>query len=295
MVERIHDYKPNKLKNLIISAIKNGSNNPKAIYHAINYCNPIGSLHSELSYLKEHGYILSKKIRGMSLYSLTESGEIEFINYGIPDVQPIKEYCTDVNNKTMHSRFISGEITHKEYDDYMARKRGFKCSSEVELKRRHEKNGTLPLKENKECGQYLGVYIAERILFNIFGGLKRMPYTNHGYDFICNKGYKIEVKSGCLRFNRQHINIYQQWNFHINKNNVADYFLLLAFDNREDLNPLHVWMIHKEDKINNKFMKEYIGFSVSNSKIGLLKMKDYNLENKLEKIVECCNSLRGES
>lgn len=29
----------------------------------------------------------------------------------------------------------------------------------------------------------------------------------------------------------------------INRNTIADFFICVAFDNREDLNPLHIWMI----------------------------------------------------
>jgi hypothetical protein len=59
------------------------------------------------------------------------------------------------------------------------------------------KYGAKPLNENRDCSQYLGIHIAERVLSNIFENVKRLPLHNHGYDFICNKGYKIDVKSAC--------------------------------------------------------------------------------------------------
>ena len=63
-----------------------------------------------------------------------------------------------------------------------------------------------------------------------------MPYGNKGFDFICCHNKNIDVKSSCLRKSGG-------WIFHIDHNIVADYFLCIAFDNRDDLTPLHVWLI----------------------------------------------------
>ena len=99
----------------------------------------------------------------------------------------------------------------------------------------HRKQGQQPFDENKKCASYLGVYIAEWALSQAFKNVKRMPVNNPGFDLICNKG-KIDVKSACLRKD-------SRWQFHIDHNTIADYFLCLAFDNREDLNPMYAWLI----------------------------------------------------
>ena len=102
------------------------------------------------------------------------------------------------------------------------------------------------MENNKSCSQYLGIHIAERILSHIFHNVEQMPYNNPGYDLICGNGYKIDVKSVC------HVkDIPNKWNFPIRRNKIPDYFLCLAFDNREDLNPKHIWLIPGHI-INNK-------------------------------------------
>ena len=133
-----------------------------------------------------------------------------------------------------------------------------------------------PIGENKDCALYLGVYVAERVLSHVFKNVQRMPYGNPGFDFICGQGYKIDVKSACLHKNGR-------WAFTINHNTTAEYFLCLAFDNREDLNPLYVWLIPGE-KLNH-----LAGASIRPSTIH--KWDDYKLD--ISKVVSCCNTLKG--
>lgn len=63
-----------------------------------------------------------------------------------------------------------------------------------------------------------------------------MPPGNHGYDFICGKGFKVDAKSACY-------NLDGFWTFGIKYNKISDYFACLAFDNRSALKPLHFWLI----------------------------------------------------
>ena len=105
-------------------------------------------------------------------------------------------------------------------------------------------NGGQPMSENKECSLYLGVHVAEQVLSKVFKNVKQMPNGNKGYDFICNKNMKIDVKSSTI-LKRDYKS--DSWLFQIKRNKIADYFLCLAFDNREDLNPLHIWLIPSEN------------------------------------------------
>ena len=105
---------------------------------------------------------------------------------------------------------------------------------------RHYGDGVLPMSKNRACSSFLGVHVAERVLSHIFKRVTRMPLNNHGYDFICANGYKIDVKSGCGHTLSSGAT---QWMFHIERNTTADYFLCIAFDNREFLNPIHIWLI----------------------------------------------------
>jgi hypothetical protein len=109
-----------------------------------------------------------------------------------------------------------------------------------------------------------------------------MPYGNKGYDYDCPKGFKIDVKSRCRH---SVISYNDHWLFPIKKNKVADYFLCIAFDNRENLNPEHLWLI-PGCMVNDKF-----GICITDSPEKLVKWSKY--ERPLDNVLECCNKLRG--
>ena len=94
--------------------------------------------------------------------------------------------------------------------------------------------------QNPSCAQFLGVHVAENILSKVFKDVVRMPNCNIGYDFVCNNGFRVDLKSSCTQ---QRDGGSDHWQFSINHNVVADYFLCIAFDNRADLTPLHCWLI----------------------------------------------------
>jgi hypothetical protein len=146
------------------------------------------------------------------------------------------------------------------------------------------RRGAKPATENKSCPAYLGCVIAETVLSHEFPGFKRMPYGNKGYDYDCTKGFKIDVKSGCRNC---HENLTDRWIFTIRKNQIADYFLCIAFDNRKLLNPEHIWLIP------GNLVNSTIGFSVSDLPKSLAKWSQY--ERPLENVLKCCNKLRGEA
>ena len=143
--------------------------------------------------------------------------------------------------------------------------------------RHSRKQGCRSMCENKECSLFLGVYVAEGVLEHVFNGVQAMPHGNKGFDFICNHNKMIDVKSSCLIDERR-------WIFNINRNTTADYFLCIAFDNREDLNPMHIWLI-PGDVVNH--LK---GLSIHQSTIH--KWDEYKLD--LDKVVSCCNEMKGE-
>ena len=137
------------------------------------------------------------------------------------------------------------------------------------------KRGERPFNENKECPSFLGVHIAERVLIHVFKNVKRMPMNNPGYDVICNRDKLIDIKSACMRKNGN-------WEFAINHNTIADFFLCLAFDNREDLTPLHAWLL-PGSKVN-------LRTSISIRPSTLQKWDAYALD--ISKISECCDMMR---
>ena len=144
------------------------------------------------------------------------------------------------------------------------------------------RNGCSTMKENKMCSSFLGVYIAEKVLSDAFENVEHMPYGNPGYDFICGCGYLVDGKSSCTRTRKGG---YHFWHFHIKKNTTADYFILLAFDNRESLSPLYLWMIPGHIVNNND--------TVSISESTLHKWDSYKLD--IDKVVSCCNEMKEAS
>ena len=140
------------------------------------------------------------------------------------------------------------------------------------------KIGHLPMSENKECSLYLGVHFNERVLRHIYNDVEVMPFGNIGYDFVCNHGKKIDAKSSCIRKGRN------RWMFTIRKNTITDYFLCVAYDNIDDLNPMHVWLIP------GHVVNHLVGLSISKS--ALHKWAEY--EQDLSKLIICCDKIKSE-
>lgn len=147
--------------------------------------------------------------------------------------------------------------------------------------KRRRAAGEKSMSENRECTQFLGVHVAENVLSKVFEDVIKQPLGNPGFDFICNKGKKIDVKSGCLIYGKSRD---ERWQFRINKNKIADYFLCLAFDNRKDLNPLHIWLIPASD------VNHQVGISVTTATFS--KWDEYTLN--INKVLNCCNIMKGD-
>ena len=137
------------------------------------------------------------------------------------------------------------------------------------------RHGTKPMNENKECTAYLGVHINERMLRHLYNDVEVMPPCNPGYDFVCGKGKKVDCKSSCLNKNGR-------WTFNIKCNTIADYFLLVAYDNRDGLNPLHIWLIP------GHVLNHLKGTSIRPNTLD--KWKEY--EKPIDEVISCCDELR---
>lgn len=148
--------------------------------------------------------------------------------------------------------------------------------------------GITSMKINKKCSTFLGCNIAERVLSHVFKDVQRMPYGNKGYDFVCNKGFKIDVKSSCL-----HSNQYNNYLFVIKHNKIADYFLLIGFDNRDDLNPRHIWLIKSTELIRNfRIMNNFERLYIRDIPNDIIKFSKYELNDKLKEMIKCCIELK---
>jgi len=193
--------------------------------------------------------------------------------------------------KSMWQQLLDGEIVGTTYHDFLAKRKGYKNWNEQRNERLHRNGECKSMSENKECSQYLGIHIAERILNKVFNNTKRMPNNNEGCDFICNEGHKVDVKSACCIKNKKDST---KWLFNIKKNKIPDYFLLLAFNNRKNLEPKHIWLINSYEIIRNRKLNQFLGLVIANSKFGVKQFKQYEVKDKLSKVIKCCNKLKGE-
>jgi hypothetical protein len=101
--------------------------------------------------------------------------------------------------------------------------------------------------------------------------------NNPGYDFICNKGYKVDVKCSVW-----HDDYGRYW-FNIYKNKIPDYYVFLAFNNREELKPEHLWLV-PGDVVNN-----VDGVGIHSSTL----RKWFKYEQPIDRIVECCDKMKS--
>ena len=184
-----------------------------------------------------------------------------------------------------------------EHRDYLARKKGYDDRKEYDRERINRKNWNtgvhIPMSENEECSSYFGVYIGENYVSKTFEDPIMMQYGNKGFDWICKNGKKIQHQARCLRYDRN------QWTYNIFYNNIADYFILSAWDNREDLEPLYVWIYHKDDMIRighgtkkDKFWKRDT-FTITNEYKYLSEFEEYEVKDRLEKLKDLCKNINN--
>lgn len=156
--------------------------------------------------------------------------------------------------------------------------------NKVEQIARSERNrrlaGIQPMGNNRKCSSFLGVHVAERVLHNVFKDVTSMPYGHPGYDFICDRGMKIDVKSSTTRIHKTRADM---WVFNIRRNTIADYFTCIAFDNRDDLTPLHMWLIPGHI-VNDKTV---IAIAVTT----VDRWDEYIMP--IDKVVTCCNGMKN--
>jgi len=136
------------------------------------------------------------------------------------------------------------------------------------------------MSDNIKCSSYLGIAVAERLVRHLFKDVSRMPNNNTGFDFICSKDKKIDVKSSCVILNNK---TNPRWQFNIKKNIMADYFLLLAFNTRTDLEPIHQWLVP------GYVLNTVICATIAPSTIN--KWDEYR--QPIGPAITCCNTIKG--
>lgn len=157
----------------------------------------------------------------------------------------------------------------------------FECM-ECRRASRRKSHGYLPMSENRNCPQWLGVHVAERALSKFFKHVVRTSSGSPGGDFRCDRNYLIDVKCSCLHFPKGRS---PYWMFAIRHNTEADYFLFLLFDDRENLTPMHVMLVP------GVTVNHLAAVSIVNTHKGLAKWGQ--CERPLERVVCCCEQIRG--
>lgn len=191
------------------------------------------------------------------------------------------------------------EVERRRIDD-LSKRLGYKDNAERARIKNWNKGTSCPMSENDDCTSYLGVYIgenlAELILRDIFGGISdRMLYKHPYYEYVVKGGYKVNVKTATLSNNR--------WCFHIGNNSITDYFLLIAFGKRENLDLIYIWLIGKGEivrkgtknggyEMEKLYRRENIHiYDNLESPMSFVYFERYMIDN-LEKYMYCCDDLK---
>jgi hypothetical protein len=192
---------------------------------------------------------------------------------------------------------------YKDFNEYVkenrnvwAQDKGYDNYNDRRNENDWEKGKRLPMSINEDCSLYIGVYIGEIRISEIFDNVKIMPPNNIGFDWICGKGYRIQVKTTTLTDGR--------WPFCIRYNDRTDYFLLVALD--INLSPTHLWLIGKEEFVrkgtrrNGYTMEKMYNrdslniYDNEKSSLSFKYFSKYEWINKLDMLKEYCNKQQME-
>ena len=197
---------------------------------------------------------------------------------------------TDIEHMRFE-KFIkdSGCKDIKEYLDKLAQDAGFENSAERKRNKRYDKGECLPKEFNEDCSSHFG-YFTEDLMIKTFDGAIKMPLNNPGFDWSCKRGDKIDNKSRCLTYRKE--SNWCGWIFSIEYNNIADWFILSGWDNRDSLNPLHVWIFHKNDILAGGEFWKRNALCITNTSKGLKKFEKWEVANKLDKLKELCDEMQ---
>ena len=102
---------------------------------------------------------------------------------------------------------------------------------------------------NRSGVSYMGICVAGDLLRRCYKHVQAVVNNKYAYKFVCDHDKFIDVKSSCLGKN-------WMWLFSTRRNTVVDFFICVAFDDRDDPNVMHVWMIPGEKL--NPFMSASI-------------------------------------
>lgn len=196
----------------------------------------------------------------------------EYRNYLFREKTGYDRINTDIRlNNWAHNR---GFNNYKEYLDIITIGRGLPGIPNI-------------ICDDRSDIHFIG-HIAEYGVSRIFKNIQGMFFTNRGYDFVCETGEKIEVKASLLHIDNK-------FAFHIKYNDIADYFILIGFDNVLDLNPLYMWIIKNRELIRDVSISNIKILNIANDKKDIAYFQIYEKEGKLEELKNVCAKYNVES
>ncbi len=215
-----------------------------------------------------------KKLDPVRKSAIQDKVDLGIIDKTIFDTKSSKELLDEWARKRCF-------LCYQEYLNIIALGRGFTCYEEYGKVWKYYVGMVDPIKENRMDTRFLGIYIAENGINKIYDGSERMHINNKGYDIICPKGHKIDVKATVL-------NRYNIFNFAINKNKIADYFVLVGFNNIIELEPLHIWVIKGDESIYGHPINDLNKLAILNESNYIYRYQKYEKMNKLEELKNIC-------
>lgn len=248
---------------------------------------------------KEHGFgdNIRKYIRVNNQKRKEEKNAIKFYKelekkYG----KEFVEFAQQNRGKIPDKYLKAGCKNWEEYFDKNAKNMGYNNSKERarEYKREwlYETGKCLPKEINENCSLWFGEFISQNYVMETFENPIKMHNGNPGFDWICKKGEKIDHKGACLTYIIDAN--WSGWVFGIEYNNIADWFILSAWDSRDSLVPLHVWIFHKNDIIRERKFWRRDSFSITDTPKKLKELEKWEVTNRLEKLKELCDKSKEE-
>lgn len=212
------------------------------------------------------------------------------------------EYAKKNEYKIRKCVLDAGCKTEIEYSNLCAQKRGFKNDSERSKIQRWNRGIHQPMSKNKNCSSYFGIELGEKIIGRyalpiLFGSIREeMPNNHPGFEFIVSGDLKVNIKCRCLQCKGERT---PWWNYPIKRNKDVDYFLFIGFDARGWLEPIHVWLMHKDEMV--KRGKEHDDvyplwdretFTITNAPEYLPYFKKYDVISKLGILKDICKNFK---
>lgn len=167
----------------------------------------------------------------------------------------------------------------------------YKCLACQRVRNKRQKEG-IKVKPTPGCSNYVGLYIAERVLKRAFDVMTK-SHPMDAWDFICGNGFTVNSKCSTLRIKDKSNDMW--WQFHIEKNKTTKFFCLIALDNTpvnvvDDPRPIHVWLIPGDAIIDGRPLNDRVSLNVSPRT--MQRLEPYRRTDMEGKIIKCCNHLK---